>query len=156
MGSREMLIGLVLKYRGSWKDVMADMQQRKGPEEEFLEQAKNLKCNVVTILDEDYPRQLKNIIKPPFVLFYYGDIKLVSDYYKNVSIVGSRECSQYGSDKTTEIAGDLAEQGYVIVSGMAKGIDSIAHEAAIKNKGKTVAILGSGIDYCYPLSNTKL
>ena len=70
--------------------------------------------------------------------------------------MGSRECSEYGSTMTTQIVGDLARQGYVIVSGMAIGIDSIAHQAALDNNGKTVAILGSGIDYCYPKSNQQL
>ena len=108
------------------------------------------------MLDEDYPPFLNNVCHPPMVLFYYGDISLLGDYYKNISVVGSRECSDYGIEMTKRIVGDLSKKGYVIISGLAKGIDTIAHQTAIQNGGKTIAILGSGIDYCYPFENREL
>ena len=71
-------------------------------------------------------------------------------------MVGSRKHSDYGEKMTTDIGGDLAKRGYVIVSGLARGIDSIAHKAAIDSGGSTIAILGSGIDVCYPPENQDL
>ena len=156
MNSREALIALVIKYKGKWDDVMNAVSLREHPEDEFVQKAQTLKCKTVTLLDAEYPHTLRSVVKPPFVLFYYGDLSIICDYYKNVSVVGSRDCSEYGAKMTTEIAGDLAEKGYVIVSGMAIGIDSIAHTAAIDRGGKTVAVLGSGIDYCYPKRNLRL
>lgn len=156
MNSRDLLIALVIKYKGKWEDIMTAVSGREEIEDEFFARVKQLKCKTVTLLDPEYPQPLRSIHKPPFVLFYYGDLNLISDYYKNISVVGSRECSKYGSSMTTQIVGGLARQGYVIVSGMAIGIDSIAHQAALDNNGKTVAILGSGIDYCYPKSNQRL
>lgn len=156
MNSREAVIALVIKYNGIWDEVIKALNEREEPEEEYYLQYKKMKCNVVTILDPDYPQQLRHVVKPPLALFYYGDLSVASNYYKNVSVVGSRKCSEYGERITKEIAGDLADKGYVIVSGMAKGIDSFAHQAAIDRGGKTVAILGTGIDYCYPSENLKL
>ena len=115
-----------------------------------------LPYKAITLLDANYPQCLKHIYKPPIVLFYYGDISLIGDYDRNISIVGSRENSEYGANITREIAGGLAEKGYVIVSGLARGIDGIAHASAIEKGGKTVAILGCGIDICYPSENLEL
>lgn len=154
--SRDILIALVIKYKGKWDGIMTAVSLREHPEDEFLQKVEMLKCRTVTLIDPEYPAALRHIVKPPFVLFYYGDLNLISNYYKNISVVGSRDCSKYGSSLTTEIAGDLAAKGYTIVSGMARGIDSIAHHAAIDRGGKTVAVLGCGIDYCYPVANAKL
>ena len=156
MDSRIILIAIVIQHKSKWDEVMEAVKRREKPDDQYIEMAKNLKCNAITLIDPEYPVTLRSVIKPPFVLFYYGDLNIISDYYKNVSIVGSRDCSEYGSSKTEEIAGDLAERGYTIISGMARGIDSIAHKAAIAKGGKTVAILGSGIDCCYPTSNKLL
>lgn len=156
MNSRDILVGLVIKYKAKWVDVMKAISQRERPDDEYILKAQQLQCKTVTLLDPEYPSTLRLVLKPPFVLFYYGDLSIISDYYKNISIVGSRDCSEYGERKTKEIAGDLAEKGYVIISGMARGIDSIAHKAAIDRGGKTVAILGCGIEYCYPKQNAKL
>ncbi len=156
MNGRNLLIALVIKHKGRWDDIRKAVSQMEEPEEDYLKLATSLKCKTVTLLDQEYPLFLRSIQKPPFVLFYYGDLNIISNYKKNISIVGSRECSKYGTKMTTEIAGDLAEKEYVIVSGMARGIDSIAHKAAIDRGGKTVAVLGCGIDYCYPPSSAKL
>ncbi len=156
MNGRNLLISLVIKYKGRWDDIRRAVSQMEEPEEEYLKLVESLKCKTVTLIDQEYPFYLRSIQKPPFVLFYYGDLNILSDYKKNISIVGSRECSKYGAKMTAEIAGDLAEKGYVIISGMARGIDSIAHKAAMDRGGKTVAILGCGIDYCYPPSSAKI
>jgi DNA processing protein len=104
----------------------------------------------VTIIDEQYPEALKKIYKPPFVLFYYGDLGLAHVNEKAIAVIGSRSPSPYGLSMTQTITQSLIEEGMMIVSGLAYGIDIEAHRAAIAKQGKTIAILGSGIDVCYP------
>lgn len=154
--SRHILIANAIKYNSNWDQILKAVQHNEEPEMEYIEMAMNMKCRAVTMLDETYPLQLKNIYKPPFCLFYYGDISLISDYRKCVSIVGSRENSLYGEKTTIEIASGLAKAGFNVVSGMAIGVDSIAQTSCIEAGGKTVAVLGGGIDCCYPASNRKL
>ena len=113
----------------------------------------SLPCKVMTYLDYDYPDRLRQIKKPPLVLFYYGDVSLLDK--KSISVVGSREYSNYGKRCTERVIAGIIK-GKVVVSGLAKGIDAIAHKAAIDNGGRTIAILGSGIDYCYPAENKEL
>ena len=155
---RDVLIYLAVKYDGDYQKIIYAAQRGADPTIEEVNEALNsLKCNVITILDEDYPQYLKRLDTAPIVLFYYGDISLISDenYQKNVGIVGTREPTNYGIKATQEISGTLSKQ-YNIVSGLAKGIDAIAHQACIDNHGKTIAILGSGIENIYPLENTPL
>ncbi|MGL5822243.1 MAG: DNA-processing protein DprA [Sarcina sp.] len=111
----------------------------------------------VVIYDEiDYPEQLKQIEEPPFVLFYKGQIKYLNS--KNfIAVVGSRKHSKYGEDTTRRIVSEISGQDNMgIVSGGAKGIDSIAHKVAVDNNLFNVAILGCGIDIIYPKVNAKL
>lgn len=115
---------------------------------------KRIKCHYTTIFSSDYPETLKNINCPPFVLYYYGNIELVNE--KTIGVVGMRDMSEYGKQATKDFCIPLVKNGYVIVSGMARGVDTVAHETAIKHGGKTIAVLGTGIDYCYPKNNQKL
>ena len=96
-----------------------------------------------------------HIYSPPFSLFYKGDISKINDR-KSLSVVGSRRCSKYGEESTTCIINQLKNYNINVVSGLAIGIDSVAHRAALKNNINTVAVLGSGIDYIYPKINTSL
>jgi DNA processing protein len=109
----------------------------------------------VTVDEEQYPKELKNIEDPPYGLFYKGDISKYNNTL-SVSIVGSRACSRYGIDVTKIITKELIENNVTIVSGMAKGIDAIAHKTAVDNNGYTVAVLGCGVDVIYPKENLKL
>jgi len=103
---------------------------------------------------EEYPELLAEIPSAPFGLFVRGELP---DFNKKwISIIGSRKHSQYGKDIARSLSGELAKEGAVIVSGMAEGLDTQAHMGALDSKGKTVAVLGSGIDVCYPKSNEKL
>ena len=171
MNSEEILVALAVKYNGDWESIMDAMKSRTiddsycegGLEawarnlelEKYFEIAQKSNYRYTTMLSDDYPQILKQIHMPPFVLFYYGKIFLLNDVLKNVSVVGSRECSVYGERLTRDIVRDICGQ-YVIVSGMARGIDTVAHKTAIENGGRTIAVLGSGIDVCYPPSNKKL
>lgn len=154
--NRELLIYLSIKFNGEFSKIYDFVSNNFDINEvEARKLISTIKSHAITIFDEDYPNYLKKICKPPFVLFYYGDISLIKDLTKNVAVIGSRECTSYGIEHTNEIVSKIATK-YNIVSGMARGIDTCAHNACILNKGKTIAVLGSGIDYCYPFSNKEL
>lgn len=156
MESEKLLVALAIKHKGDWDEIYKALTNKEINDlDEYLVMVDNLKCKYITILSEDYPLCLKYAFKAPIVLFYYGDINLLINVQNNVSVVGSRDYSTYAKEMTESIVEDLAKE-YVIVSGMARGIDTIAHNAAISNGGKTIAVLGSGIDYCYPLENKYL
>jgi DNA processing protein len=119
-----------------------------------LHVAENLGARFVTLWDSDYPSPLKNIYDPPLYLFIRGEI-LPQDE-SAVAVVGTRTPSAYGKAVTKAIARALAGMGVTIVSGMALGIDGEAHRAALEAKGRTLAVLGSGIDVIYPPAHDKL
>lgn len=112
------------------------------------------KVPAVALVDAEYPPLLKEIIDPPLALFYRGDLGLVQR--PMVAVVGSRRASPYGMNAAREIARQLAFAGVVVVSGLARGIDAAAHEAATTAGGGTVAVLGTGIDVVYPRSHRRL
>lgn len=154
--SEEILVGLAIKYQGDWNNIykgLLDPQDRDL--DEYFEAAKKMKCKYITFLSPDYPQYLKESFRPPFVLFYYGDKSLLNSIGRNIAVVGSRECTDYGKEATRDIVSVVAKE-YNIVSGMAYGIDTIAHETALEVGGKTIAVLGSGIDFVWPPSNLEL
>ena len=103
--------------------------------------------------DKEYPQRLKDIIDPPFGLFYKGDLDLLNK--KSVAIVGTRNASDYGLKMAQEISSLLSKQGVIVISGMASGIDASAHKGTLDH-GKTIAVLGTGADVVYPKSNEGL
>lgn len=152
--ARDILLYFSLKYEGNWIDIFdAIKRKEKIDEDEYDVLVSQNKANYVTILDSNYPMQLKNIYQPPFVLYYYGDWDLTSQ--KGLAVIGSRVHSAYAKENCIRIVTDLVPS-LVIISGMARGIDSIAHQSAINAGGKTIAILGSGIENCYPKENRQL
>lgn len=108
---------------------------------------------IVTFLDENYPRHLLNVYNLPALLYVAGHLQ--SDDI-SIAIVGSRHAGTYGKYTTDRISRELALRGATIVSGMARGIDSCAHRGALAAKGRTIAVLGSGLDVIYPPENKKL
>lgn len=111
-----------------------------------------------TPAEADYPRLLREIPDPPPVLYYCGDPKLVKDLgtLPAIAIVGTRDPSDYGRRWTRKISSALAQNGFIVVSGLADGIDSEAHRNCIESGGKTVAVLGTGVDVVYPSTNRRL
>lgn len=105
---------------------------------------------MVTLEDKEYPARLKNIYHPPYGLYFAGDLAMNE---AAVAIVGARNCSEYGKKMAKEIAYMLGKTGYTVVSGMARGIDSYAHRGCLDSGGKTIAVLGCGVDVCYPKEN---
>lgn len=114
------------------------------------------KCNIriMTIDDADYPENLKNISDPPIVLYVKGTLKEEDRF--SIAIVGSRRASFYGLNCAEKFAGDLANCGITIVSGLARGIDSSSHGGALKAGGRTIAVIGSGFNHLYPAENKEL
>ncbi|MDP8233692.1 MAG: DNA-processing protein DprA, partial [Candidatus Saelkia tenebricola] len=109
---------------------------------------------VLTIFDKSYPEMLKEIYDPPVVLYVKGILSDKDDL--SLGVVGSRKCTQYGIRATKELVASLKDYEITIVSGLARGIDSVAHKAALENKLRTIAVLGSGLGCIYPLENAKL
>ncbi len=156
LSSEEAIVGMAIKYEGDWNKIYSGVVNHDdGDLEQYVEAVKRMKCKYITILSPEYPDYLKQCFKPPFVLFYYGDISLISNIGKNIAVVGSRSCTDYGIEATRDIVTGIAKE-YNIVSGMAVGIDTVAHESAIEVGGKTIAVLGSGIDYVWPPTNIAL
>ena len=112
------------------------------------------KIKVLTILDGAYPQRLKEIYLPPIVLFYRGNLSLVNQ--RAVAIVGSRDHSKYAKDCIHELIPTIVNYGIVVVSGLARGVDTLAHEETLKTSGNTIAVIGSGLDVVYPPENANL
>ena len=106
---------------------------------------------VLSIWDSAYPHRLKEIYDPPLLLYYRGDVHIANE--KVVAVVGTRSCTSYGKMIAMEISQGLSHTGVVIISGMAQGIDRFAHCGALSSTGRTIAVLGCGIDMVYPRSN---
>jgi len=125
--------------------------------DEVMEKLDQEGINVLTIKDEKYPKLLKEIYSPPALLYYKGRLSPEQDEF-SLAVVGTRKFSSYGRQVTPEIVRTLAKSGLVIVSGLALGIDSLAHEASLDVKGRTLAVLGSGLDRenIYPSYNRYL
>jgi len=120
-----------------------------------LDRVKALGGDVLILDDGSYPGLLREIDDPPPVLYVKGDWQACFDQ-PGVGVIGSRTCSTYGENSSEMLARDLASRGICIVSGLARGIDASAHRGAISGKGKTIAVLGTGIDSIYPRENTGL
>jgi DNA processing protein len=116
---------------------------------------KKKKYITLTPLEKKYPYRLQFIPNPPPNLWIKGD-NLDLFNQPTLAVVGSRKPSKYGQKVTQKIVSQLVKRGFVIVSGMARGIDSIAHRSTLKNKGQTIAVLGSGLNVIYPPENKKL
>lgn len=109
---------------------------------------------ITTIYDSDYPTKLKQMTDSPYVLYYKGSLSLAEE--QSLSVVGSRKPTSYGKMATTKIVKDVASAGVVIVSGLAYGVDSIAHRTALEVGGKTIAVLAGGFDHIYPADHASL
>lgn len=116
-----------------------------------LDEYERAGIKIVSIYSEDYPELLKQIQEPPLCLYCKGDVSLLK--CPSIAIVGSRKCSEYGQVTTASFTRELSQAGLVIVSGLALGVDAIAHKTALDNNGKTIAVLGGGFNHVYPQAN---
>ena len=115
---------------------------------------KTLSIDVLYKNENDYPEHLKNIYDSPYILYKRGKIK--SCDMNAIAIVGARKASPYGKWVAYKFAGELAQRGITVISGMAYGIDTAAHKGALDSGGRTIAVMGCGLDICYPKSNFEL
>ena len=120
-----------------------------------LAQVRTLGCRLLNWSEPEYPQRLLEIYDPPPLLYVRGDINLLNRH--SISMVGTRRPTPYGNQIAERLGHDLAERGLVIVSGMARGIDSLAHQGAYRaTKGAMIGVLGTGVDVIYPKENKKL
>ena len=111
-------------------------------------------ARIISLSDPEYPLRLKEIYDPPIVLFVKGSVEVLAQ--PGIAMVGTRHPTPYGSGMAERLSTDLAARGLVIISGLARGIDTSSHRGAVAAKGKTVAVLGTGIDVMYPKENSRL
>lgn len=120
-----------------------------------LDRVKGLGGDVLILDDGSYPALLREIDDPPPVLYVKGDWQACFEQ-PSVGVIGSRTCSTYGENSSEMLARDLASRGLTVTSGLARGIDAAAHRGAIKGAGRTVAVMGTGLDNVYPRENNGL
>jgi DNA processing protein len=115
----------------------------------------NYAIRYITYLDDDYPALLKSIYSPPIVLYYRGDlVNALSEW--NLGVVGTRKPTEYGKAMTESIVAPISKAGVTILSGLAYGIDTVAHKTAVKANGKTIAVMAHGVETIYPPQNRGL
>ena len=142
--------------RGIKQETIHNIEKKR--EHKYIDHLKNqLKTLSIDILykgEKDYPEYLKNIYDAPYILYKRGNIQ--NNDMNAIAIVGARKASPYGKWVAYKFAGELAKRGITIISGMAYGIDTAAHRGALDSGGRTIAVMGCGLDTCYPKSNYQL
>ncbi|MDI6604701.1 MAG: DNA-processing protein DprA [Thermoanaerobacteraceae bacterium] len=144
----------LIKYLGNgvtYKNIVEAKKQNPFKNIDIL--IKN-KIEVLLITDEDYPELLRNIYNPPPILYIRGKLKKCDEI--SIAVVGSRNATAYGKFIAEKISYDIAKHGMTVISGMARGIDSYSHKGAMKAQGRTIAVLGCGVNITYPKENEKL
>ncbi|WP_158750716.1 DNA-processing protein DprA [Acidobacterium sp. S8] len=158
-GSAEAILGLpltgleALQFPAQAVQFIADGQALRAANDE-LEAMQKSGAAFLTYSDPDYPERLREIFDAPVLLWVRGDVSLLAK--AAIAVVGTRHPSPYGSGMAEMLSRDLAGRGVVILSGMARGVDTAAHKGALAAKGKTVAVWGTGIDVIYPKENKAL
>jgi len=137
----EMALRMAEQFTVEWIEGRMDRMARK-------------RIRPITIYDEEYPLLMKETVRPPWVLYTIGDVKLLSTL--SVAIVGTRLPTAYGRKVAVGLTEGLCDRGVVVVSGMARGIDGVCHEAALSCGGGTIAVLGTAIDIAYPPEHSSL
>jgi len=145
----------IMKVPGLDKETaLSIMQAKKMNIEKEIAELHKIDVNIVGFQDSLYPPNLLTIFVPPFLLYVRG--KLKKEDVNAVAIVGTRRATTYGKLAARKLARDLAKEGITIISGMARGIDTAAHWGALEGGGRTIAVLGCGVDIVYPPENKRL
>lgn len=147
----ERYLGMILEEKK--KELLISSRRSWDLEGEY-EKLERSGSRMVCFLEEDYPQRLREIPDAPFCLYYKGG--LPRQEVLSVAVVGARECSEYGEYVAVSLGRFLGEQGVQVISGMARGIDGISQRAAVQAGGSSFAILGCGVDICYPKANREL
>lgn len=152
LAPRDRLIYLAIRNRGNWSAVFRDIKAHVEIDEAAAKEAvESLNCEAVTFIDPEYPASLKNAPQAPIVLFYKGDISLIADESKCVSVVGSRNATPESANMARQVSQTLSKNDFAIVSGGSKGLCI----EALKKASKPVCVLGCGFDKPYPAENAK-
>lgn len=143
----------LLKVKGIGEETIKSILNEKVRKDlkRHIEYITNNNIEIITIEDEQYPNKLKEIYDPPMILYARGNIDILNK--ESIAIVGCRDISNYGISATKYFSFNLARKNINIISGLAKGVDSFAHIGAICAKGKTIAVVGNGLDSIYPREN---
>lgn len=155
---REKLIDKAYRIGTKRLEVFAEYRDSQGVTDDtkaILKTCQQKSINVVVKVSLEYPNRFKGIPDMPVVLYTRGILQ-INDYSRSAGVIGARRCSTEGKNTAISITEKEIQSGSAIISGMAKGIDSYAHTAAIKTGGYTIAVLGSGPDICYPMEHEKL
>lgn len=123
--------------------------------EKELKNIEKESCHVITWFDKTYPALLAHTYAPPPVLYVQGSVEALS-CEKTIAVVGSRKANSYAAEVTTMLVDELVDQEWIVVSGGAIGVDTLAHQTAVEKNAKTIVVLGSGLRYLYPYENKKL
>jgi DNA processing protein len=134
-------------------DSLRQLRKQTTPEA-VAARLQQLGIRALTLLDDEYPTNLRQVADPPPVLFVRGHLSPEDDLA--VALVGTRRATEYGRAVADRLARDLAVAGVTVVSGLAKGVDTVAHQASVQAGGRTIAVLGNGLDQVYPPQNTAL
>ncbi len=147
----------IKKKQEKWQSVDSPTQlyEDLSPADEMIDQMNKRHIKAICITNPLYPQELKELYDPPLVLYCKGDINLLSIYPK-LAIVGTRKPTRYGKDVVIKFVRDLCASDVVIVSGLARGIDTCAHRETIANEGKTIAVIANGLDMVYPSENMEI
>lgn len=129
-------------------------KRKKLDPQALIEEIQKKKIKVLTVFDEGYPKRLLQIYDPPIVIYYKGEILEEDDLA--IGVVGTRKITGYGRAVTEKLTRELVEASLTIVSGLARGVDSIAHRIALESKGRTIAVLGGGLEKIFPPENSLL
>lgn len=148
--SVEELVGILALKEISQKDIVLAKEFAN----KNIEISQNKNHSIISIFDDSYPGILKATEDRPVILYCAGDVKILNQ--KSLAVIGTREPTEHGQIIASNITKWFSDKGWNIISGLAKGIDSIAHRTAIENQGKTVAVMAQGLEKIYPAENKKL
>ena len=123
---------------------------------DYVKKVKEKGVSFLILTDKEYPELLKKIRNPPFALYVKGQVPVGTWFSQSIAVVGTRRTTSYGREVTKILTEELVANGFIIVSGLAMGVDAISHKTAIENGGKTIAVLGCGVDCCSPEENLNL
>jgi len=136
-------------------DISGLMKKNLEPAEKILASCADIGCRIICLSDAEYPERLRNIFGPPSVLYVRGYLPVIDDE-PVFAVVGTRTCSSYGLKFAENTCNRLARSGFIITTGLAKGIDSAAARGALRGGGRVVGVIGSGLDVVYPPENKNL
>jgi DNA processing protein len=146
----------LLKAKGVGSDLASKIVAQRSEVDADAEEEKAAKlgARIITVLDDEYPESLKHIHDPPLALYILGGLEKKDRHA--IGVVGSRRCTHYGINVADRLSYQMAQVGFVVVSGLARGIDTAAHRGCLKGGGRTLAVLGSGLDKLYPPESEEL